>query len=116
MEIRGTFEETGSGLKAVYYKLYDSVPDTTAISNFEKGTDSADGNIAIVDENQAVPYNSDDSSISVKSNFHGQIQVFDNTQTNRYLVLIAEEVEKLTTGIFGEAIALLLGVFDSNLR
>ena len=90
MEIRGTFEELGSGLKAVYYKLYDSEP--TDISGFVNGTDSADGNIAVVTESEiAVPYNSDSATINVASNFHGQIQVFSNTQTNRYLVLVAED-------------------------
>ncbi len=101
MEFRGTFEEEGSGLKAVYYKLYDSVP--TNISDFEAGTDSADGNISIVNETKHVPYNvadgTDDNgkpkykkqSETVTSNFRGQIQVFGNTETAKYLVLVAED-------------------------
>ena len=93
MEFRGTFEEEGSGLKAVYYKLYDSA-DAINISGFEAGTDSADGNISIVNETKHVPYNKTDGtkgSVTVTSNFRGQIQVFNNTETAKYLVLVAED-------------------------
>lgn len=101
MEVRGTFEETDSGLKTVYYKLYTDEPDPTAsdfLDNFEP-----DGNISIVNEIKHVPYNIQDGTDAqgkpkykksyepVISNFHGQIQVFDNTQTNKYLVLVAED-------------------------
>ena len=94
MELRGTFEETGSGLRAVYYKIYDSEPTETDISDFVDGSVAADGSIKVVaEETSTIEYNINDSgskgNVTVKNNFHDQVQGFNSD--NNYLVLVAED-------------------------
>ncbi len=102
MELRGTFEETGSGLKAVYYKIYDSAPTEEDIFDFENESVAADGSIKVVpdgsirvvaEETSTIEYNKDAAgtkgNVTVTNNFHDQVQGFN--ADNNYLVLVAED-------------------------
>lgn len=98
IEIRGTFEENGSGLRYVYYKIFDSAPTSDDISKLENGTLAADGNISVLAgeklQERTVSYNKDAAGTTtgtkeITSNFRDKISGFNNT--NNYLVLIAED-------------------------
>jgi hypothetical protein len=103
IELRGTFEETGSGLKAVHYKIFSEIPGASDISSLGSSTNPYDGDIAVVSgEERRVIYNVNTgtadangnpiytkSSMNVTSNFRGQIPGFNDS--NNYLVLVAED-------------------------
>ena len=102
LKIRGYFDESGSGVKMIYYKIFDSEPDSSALENFltnyASGSSSyaADGYFTPLDsdEEKQVLYsingNSDGTekrSVIVKSNFKTTISGLDSA--NNYLVLLA---------------------------
>ena len=111
IEIRGTFFETGSGIKTINYAIFNVAPTTsitlsgqnyTLLEALEKGklkakTDStyinAIGTFAPLDipEERKVPYTAATGRTSevVKSNFRTSLAGFNGT--NNYLVLVAED-------------------------
>lgn len=100
IELRGTFEESGSGLKAVHYKIFSSEPSDTNISTLGSTDNPFDGDITVIaEETRRVTYNvntgTNDApvytkkSMTVISNFRGEIPGFNGT--NNFLVLVAED-------------------------
>ena len=103
IELRGTFEENGSGLKAVHYKIFISEPSDANISSLGSTDNPFDGDIPVIaGEVRRVTYNVDSgttdanghiiytkSAMNVTSNFRGEIPGFNNT--HNYLVLVAED-------------------------
>nr|MCR5188885.1 hypothetical protein [Treponema sp.] len=92
IEVRGTFEESGSGLKAVRYKIFATAPTSEQITSLVSNNGPFDGTIPVIEpETKHVAYNDGNTKkkIEVTSNFRGQISGF-NTDNN-YLVLVAED-------------------------
>ena len=100
IELRGTFEENGSGLKAVHYKIFSSEPSDTNISTLGSTDNPFDGDITVIaEETRRVTYNVNTgtndapvytkNSMTVTSNFRGEIPGFNGT--NNFLVLVAED-------------------------
>ena len=101
IEIRGTFEEKGAGLKAIHYAIFDAIPTAAQITALENGTLTITENNHVklmssfaplaTPETKKVPYNtaSGKEAKEVTSNFRTQLSGFD--AKNNYLVLIAED-------------------------
>lgn len=100
IELRGTFEENGSGLKAVHYKIFSSEPSDANISSLGSTDNPFDGDITVIaEETRRVTYNVNTgtndapvytkNSMTVTSNFRGEIPGFNGT--NNFLVLVAED-------------------------
>ena len=102
IEFRGTFEETGSGLKMIYYKIFDLSTTTesditTAITQLQNKTLAPDGSfepIAATDQvEKRIPYNVDTNgtkkSVKIKSNYRAEISGFNGD--NNCLILLAED-------------------------
>lgn len=97
IEIRGTFKEEGSGLRTIYYKIFNaSVPTTSELTKLESGDLSTGGYKEFAPlstpEKRRVPYNDENgakSSVEIESNYRVSLPGFDDQ--NNYLVLIAED-------------------------
>ncbi len=97
IEIRGTFKEEGSGLKTIYYKIYNgNVPSDSELVKLESGDLSTGGYKEFAPlstpEKRRVPYNDENgakSSVEIESNYRVSLPGFD--VQNNYLVLIAED-------------------------
>ena len=99
IEFRGTFDETGSGLKMIYYKIFDLSTSSesdieTAITQLQNKTLAADGSfepIAVADQvEKRITYNVDTNgtkkSVKIKSNYRADISGFNSV--NNCLVLV----------------------------
>ena len=104
IKIRGNFTENGSGVKMIYYKLFDHIPSTDEISNLKTSPSSADGYFApkSADETECrVFYTGTVTGITaegssggknyatISSTFLTTISGFQ--EGNNYLVLVAED-------------------------
>lgn len=97
IEIRGTFEEKGAGLKNIYYKIYNtSVPpaaDLTKLRNGQLPDGCKEFAPLASPDKKRVYYNIDTNgtktSMEVESNYRVSLPGFD--ADNNYLVLIAED-------------------------
>ncbi|MBO4532194.1 MAG: hypothetical protein J5726_00650 [Treponema sp.] len=99
IEIRGYFKEAGSGLKTIYYAIFNAVPTEAQITALENGTlTSSSDNVVVIssfapitEETKKVPYNktSGKTSKDVKTNFKTELTGF-NADKN-YLILAAED-------------------------
>ena len=96
IEIRGSFSEASdaSGIKTIYYKIFDSEPSKDDIERFVDGTLAADGDFAPLSnpEKRRVPYTNEDGSRASKeitNNFRTALAGFKGK--NNYLVLVAED-------------------------
>ena len=97
IEIRGTFDETGSGLKVIHYAIFDAEPTTAQISSFEAGTLTKGGSVIVLSNfaplsetvTQTVSHSGGSGSKEITTNFDTVLSGF-NEEYN-YLVLVAED-------------------------
>ena len=110
LQLRGTFKEDGSGLKAIHYAIFDAIPTSSDITKLVNGTLSVGGNVIVVssfeplknetdaqraENTKSIPYNkktSGKASKDVLTSFNKDITGFFQTdKKNNYLVLVAED-------------------------
>ena len=97
IEIRGTFDETGSGLKVIHYAIFDAEPTAAQISSFEAGTLTKGGSVKVLSNfaplsetvTQTVSHSDGSGSKEITTNFDTVLSGF-NEEYN-YLVLVAED-------------------------
>ncbi|MBR4599273.1 MAG: hypothetical protein IKO39_04410, partial [Treponema sp.] len=91
IQIRGYFEETGSGTNMIYYKLFSgSAPTTENAETFHTSYESeADGYFSPLssEETAEVSSTADNTTKTVKTNFKSNISGFQ--EGNNYLLLVA---------------------------